>query len=1334
MDLSHNHLTSSCVDAILMSLQCCVIQKLIISNNFINNATLTNAIYQLACHEGDKIKNVNSGIPLIIINANTMQIDDTLSNTAGQYVVIFIMNCEVDDSINNLMLEYSSHIKKLYIVNSIVTTSNITMKLKMLQDSLPDITEVVYYERHLKDEVAQKAANYLIKEAKVHINFILASKTKLPANSSTYHQIAPLLDSNPLINTLQLTNFDILFPNKGDFIRALTETSRNWEMIDMSGCNIRDSGCLKLQKCAISSKCTIQNLNLMYNNLSSASAAPIANMILNCGVKKVNISHNKVRHGEVNNALNCLKQNSTSTVYVEIITSNSPMIIISDTIPEKLPSHRNVQLSILHCHQPEYIEYILSSFCKIKLSQLIIQNSDLTLQQTKSIIKAFPFTGLHIEESYMHYDSTFTDYSLQYLTKIPTDNKTVPPFSSLLFINMKNNKIGMYNIKTINSVEYFLTHFIEMSSMVIAIKLSNCYITHSMANKLASAMNKITDLRLFELSISKIQESDFKLISRPLKSTKSLISVIIKSIDCVNEGTTEEIISIIAKNNDIDHLEISDSNMKQNMMMNIAKSMENLRVLKQVNLHNNILTHEAIAVILRDKYLLRQLNFSHCKLQETQILKICLTLRNMKLTGINLSYNNITNKAAEALASLLCNQSITHIEMANCNLQEEGISCIINALKHKSLKHLNLSGNRITDFSAANISAIFHNNPNITSLDLSNCSLEDIGIVEILTSLKQHASHLKCLKVSPFTSSKETVSIFECVLHRNRNIENLTLQDCNSEGILDTLARKKVSTVQYLDLASSIIPLQNLISIIGNNTNIKHLNISNCNVYGETDIIENNFSGLFLEYLNIGKNSITKSFAEYIVRLICNSSYKLKHLDISSCKVQESELINITNSLTSYHNLNHLNCSNNAINHQIANNIAEVIKNSVHLEYLDISSCQLNEHNFLLILNALKQVKLLKFLNVSSNCICFDPENISAEHQSMISDFSATAVSVAVDVTLKEIINCNFLECLDISNCKLPDSQIATVATALSNLSTLKDFNIAHNKIITDTTAHKVASAITSNLSLKGINLSNCQLQESGIIIIANALAKLTTLLSINTSYNKITGKSAKGLASAVSVNSFLDQLNLSRCFDFSENLRLASDDSGIKDVLVSLTTLKCLTYLNLHSCYLNDEASKSLPIIIANNKYLNHLDLTDCKLHDSELMSIVKGLQLSSTLKYLSLSSNIITNEAAYEISLAITNNFSLQHLSLSHCKLHEKGLTDIARAFCTISSIKHLDLSYNAITDKAAVTLRFGIANNKALEYLNLSFCTWQDTGFARILEVLNTLPTVKVDMQSV
>ena len=104
-----------------------------------------------------------------------------------------------------------------------IAANDLKMMLTMLQNTLPHITNVVFYERHLKDEVAQKAAAKLMKgEVTFDISYILASDTKLLANNSSYHHITPLFDSSSYINTLQLTKFGMEFPNNEEFIRALS--------------------------------------------------------------------------------------------------------------------------------------------------------------------------------------------------------------------------------------------------------------------------------------------------------------------------------------------------------------------------------------------------------------------------------------------------------------------------------------------------------------------------------------------------------------------------------------------------------------------------------------------------------------------------------------------------------------------------------------------------------------------------------------------------------------------------------------------------------------------------------------------------------------------------------------------------------------------------------------------------------------------------------------------------------------------------------------------------------------------------------------------------------
>ena len=73
IDFLHNLLTSSSIGTILKLLQCSVIEKLVVSNNSVNDTALTDAVYQLVCYKWNKICNVSSGIPLVIINMPASQ-------------------------------------------------------------------------------------------------------------------------------------------------------------------------------------------------------------------------------------------------------------------------------------------------------------------------------------------------------------------------------------------------------------------------------------------------------------------------------------------------------------------------------------------------------------------------------------------------------------------------------------------------------------------------------------------------------------------------------------------------------------------------------------------------------------------------------------------------------------------------------------------------------------------------------------------------------------------------------------------------------------------------------------------------------------------------------------------------------------------------------------------------------------------------------------------------------------------------------------------------------------------------------------------------------------
>ena len=102
------------------------------------------------------------------------------------------------------------------------------------------------------------------------------------------------------------------------------------------------------------------------------------------------------------------------------------------------------------------------------------------------------------------------------------------------------------------------------------------------------------------------------------------------------------------------------------------------------------------------------------------------------------------------------------------------------------------------------------------------------------------------------------------------------------------------------------------------------------------------------------------------------------------------------------------------------------------------------------------------------NTLNYPSDKTSKDTQ--IEDHKNVSLENIPSIQFKELtevlISNSFLEYLNISNCKLSDLQITTVATALSKTSTLRQLYFTCNEIVTDNTAHKVASVVINNLSL----------------------------------------------------------------------------------------------------------------------------------------------------------------------------------------------------------------------------------------------------------------------------
>ena len=94
------------------------------------------------------------------------------------------------------------------------------------------------------------------------------------------------------------------------------------------------------------------------------------------------------------------------------------------------------------------------------------------------------------------------------------------------------------------------------------------------------------------------------------------------------------------------------------------------------------------------------------------------------------------------------------------------------------------------------------------------------------------------------------------------------------------------------------------------------------------------------------------------------------------------------------------------------------------------------------------------------------------------------------------------IERLDLENCCLRDTGIMVLAKSLQQLSTLKVLKF-YNNHITDEGADGIASIITSNSALADLHLGRNKLKE-GALKVAKALKHLSTLRSLDLNDNSI--------------------------------------------------------------------------------------------------------------------------------------------------------------------------------------------------------------------------------------
>jgi len=240
-----------------------------------------------------------------------------------------------------------------------------------------------------------------------------------------------------------------------------------------------------------------------------------------------------------------------------------------------------------------------------------------------------------------------------------------------------------------------------------------------------------------------------------------------------------------------------------------------------------------------------------------------------------------------------------------------------NLTDNKGVHTIRLANSQITEELAITIAALISRSNGLDFLEFANIYLSSSSLLIIFQALSK-------------------VNILRCLILNSINIDTKICAD-------------------------------SVISIIENDTNLEHLEISRCSlIMSEIANVIGSFNSL--KYLSLSKSIISNAAARKL-RSSLKALNTLKQLDLSSTTLQNSAFIDVMQGLSNT-SLEYLSLNNCNISSVVATKISScVIINSSSLQHLELCNCKMEEESLICIIKALANITSLRNLNLYLNTI-----------------------------------------------------------------------------------------------------------------------------------------------------------------------------------------------------------------------------------------------------------------------------------------------------------------------------------------------------------------------------
>ncbi|KAL1251668.1 hypothetical protein QQF64_019464, partial [Cirrhinus molitorella] len=625
-----------------------------------------------------------------------------------------------------------------------------------------------------------------------------------------------------------------------------------------------------------------------------------------------------------------------------------------------------------------------------------------------------------------------------------------------------------------------------------------------------------------------------------------------------------------------------------------------------------------------------------------------------------LNNSNITEEDCRLLtAALNSNPSnLTELDLSQTTLKNSAMKYFSTLFKNAQcrLKKLKFNCNDITEEGCAALTSAFNSNPlNLIELDLSGNKLGNSGVTEICTLLTNSQCTLQRLRLSDCSITEEGYKALASALRSNPShlIElDLTGNDPGETGVkdLDDLLQdpnyKLKLSCRFLGPAADEA-FQYVAGIVGKNPLLlRELNLSGRKL-GNTQV--NQIAALLqdkhckLNTVMLNNNSITEEGCAVLTSAFSLNPSNLIELDLSGNKLQNTGIKKLCHLVENNEcRLEKLKLSDCSITEEGYKAISSALRsNPSHLKELDLTGNDPGQ-------SGVKElIALLQDGCYKLNTIRFLKSPAAQEACEYLTKVLQISPLVLTELDLSEdklgdldgeklsallMDSHSKLKKMKLNNCKWTEKSCLVLAMVLSSKTILKEMDLNNSRLLvsgvkeiceglknpvcelkilklsqcdlTDASCSALASVLNSDSScLMDLDLSNNNLEDSGVKLLSDGLKKNCKLEKLCLSNCNVTEEGYKALASALRSNpSHLIELDLTG--NDPGQLGVKELNDVLQDPNCQLKTLRFLGPAAEEACRFVTEIMGKNPLL------LKELNLNKCELGDTRMNQIAALLQ----------------------------------------------------------------------------------------------------------------------------